>query len=105
MNFHELSIGYIERGMQQPYISNLNKISAALGTTNRYLLGADDWPEDTPGQIIKKYRLINGWPQWQLAEKSGVDQSTINTYENDRYKRITKQKLQAIYRALGYHSD
>lgn len=99
----EMSISYIERGIRQPYISNLNKISTILGTTNRYLLGADAWPEKTPGQIIKKYRMINGWTQRQLAEKASLDPSIIASYESGKHKRPRASSLQAIYQALGYH--
>jgi len=40
-----------------------------------------DLPEDSIGSLIKKYRVIKIMTQQQLADKVGVNRSTINDYE------------------------
>lgn len=93
------TISNIEKSRAIPNITTLSKISQALDTTNAYLLGADSWPENTPGQIIYKYRMIAGLSQRQLAKLCGLHQSTIRDYENG--KIANPDTLKVIFKQLG----
>lgn len=93
------TISNIEKSRAIPNITTLSKISQALNTTNAYLLNTDSWPEDTPGQIIYKYRMIAGLSQRQLAKLCGLHQSTIRDYENG--KIANPDTLKVIFKQLG----
>lgn len=95
------TISNIEKSRTNPNITTLSRLSQALGTTNKYLLNADSWPENTPGQIIYKYRMIAGLSQRQLAKKCGLHYSTIKDYEAD--KILNPDTLEIIYKAIDYY--
>lgn len=40
--------------------------------------------ENNIGKNIKKYRLLKGWTQEQLAKESGLSKNAIYNYENDK---------------------
>lgn len=89
-----------ETGRRFPNISTINKISKILDTANKYLF--ESLPEDTPAHIIKKYRLINGWTQRDLASASGIKNGTIAAYETGQTKGAAGKTLKKIYKVLGY---
>ncbi len=99
-NISPETISNIEHGRTTPNISTVSILSQALGTSNKYLLGAENWPEDTPAEIIYKYRMIAGLSQRQLAKKCGLHDSTIQDYENDKLNK--KTTIQVIYESIGY---
>lgn len=95
------TISNIEKSRTTPYVTTLNKLCQSLNTTNEYLLGTNSWPEETPGQIIYKYRMIAGLSQRQLAQKCNIHYSTIQDYEKDRISN--PDTLKVIYNAIGYN--
>lgn len=97
------TISNIEKSRTIPNVTTLAKLSQVLSTTNTYLLGTQKWPENTPGEIIYKYRMISGLSQRQLAKKCGLHYSTIKDYEND--KIANPNTLEIIYKAINYSKD
>ncbi|MDV7767821.1 helix-turn-helix domain-containing protein [Peribacillus sp. CSMR9] len=49
---------------------------------------------------IRKKRLEKGWTQFELAEKSGVPQSTISQIERGNRKYPTHENIMKIVKAL-----
>lgn len=96
----EETISNIEKSRTTPYATTLTKISQALNTNNKYLLGADDWPEKTQSEIIYKYRIISGLSQNSLAKKCNIHPATIQDYENG--KLSNPDILKVIYKQIGY---
>ncbi|MDR7856282.1 helix-turn-helix transcriptional regulator [Tissierella sp.] len=96
----EETISNIEKSRTTPNISSLNKLCQALNTNNTYLLGTDDWAEETQSEIIYKYRMISGLSQRQLAKKCNLHFSTIKDYENGKIKHPDTLKI--IYKGIGY---
>lgn len=96
----EETISNIEKSLTTPNISTLNKISQGLISTNNYILNTDKWPEDSQGEIIYKYRMINGMSQRDLAKKCNLHNSTIRDYENNIISN--PEKLKIIYEYIGY---
>lgn len=94
------TISNIEKSRTSPYANTLNKLCQALNTNNKYILGADSWPESTIGEIIYKYRTIEGLSRMDLARKCNLHKSTIQDYENG--KLSNPETLEIIYRAIGY---
>lgn len=99
-NLSEETISGIEKNKRSPNISTINKLSQALNTTNKYLLGTNSWPENNPGEIIYKYRAISGLTQRELAKKCNFHQSTIKDYESNRISNA--DTLNIIYSKIGY---
>lgn len=98
----EQSISNIENErVVNPNISTIKKLANSLNTTISYLLQLDNWPEETPGQIIKKYRLAKGLTQRELAKICNLHQSTIKDYEDDKIKGNTKT-LDLIFKTIDY---
>lgn len=56
----------------------------------------------TPGKAIKIYRKSRGFSQLELAEKSGLKQTTISGLENDRLT-LGLDRAKALARALQVH--
>ena len=56
----------------------------------------------TPGKAIRIYRIAQGFSQNELAEKSGLKQTTISGLENDRIT-LGLDRAKAIARALKVH--
>lgn len=48
-------------------------------------------------ETITKYRLERGWTEYQLAERSGLPQSTISSW----YRKDTVPSLEKICNAFG----
>ncbi|MFN1845036.1 helix-turn-helix domain-containing protein [Clostridioides difficile] len=40
------------------------------------------------GKNIKRYRLLNGWTQEELANESGLSKNAIYNYENEKEFQI-----------------
>lgn len=95
------TISNIEHERTNPNISTIKKLATALNTDLAYLLQINDWPEDNLGQIIKKYRLLKGLTQEQLACLCGLHKSTIKDYEDNRIKGNTKT-LDLILKTIDY---
>ncbi|QZY56737.1 helix-turn-helix domain-containing protein [Crassaminicella profunda] len=104
VNMAPASISYIENEKKVPFISTLKKLCDPLQTTLNYLLQIDSWPEDTSGEIIKKYRLLKGLSQRELAKLCNLNQSTIKDYEANRIKGFNNKTLGKIYKSIGYTS-
>lgn len=49
---------------------------------------------------IREKRLEKGWTQFELAEKSGVPQSTISQIERGNRKYPTHENIMKIVKAL-----
>ncbi|WP_458358278.1 helix-turn-helix domain-containing protein [Peribacillus frigoritolerans] len=49
---------------------------------------------------IKEKRLEKGWTQFELAEKSGVPQSTISQIERGNRKYPTHENIMKIVKAM-----
>lgn len=96
----EETISNIEKSRTTPYANTLTKISQALNSNNQYLLDTNSWPEETPAQIIYKYRMILGLSQRQLAKKCNLNYSTITDYENGRLSNPDTLKI--IYKNIEY---
>ena len=69
-----------------------------LSTTASYILGLDSLPETTPGETIYKGRLSKNLTLKDLGTLTGLHESTIKDYQNDRLKN--KKTLQVILDAL-----
>lgn len=100
-NISPFTISNIENGRTYPEISSINILSSVLNTSNKYLLNTDNWAENTPAQIIKKYRLIKGLTQSQLAQICDLHKATIADYENGKIKTKSKT-LKIIFKCIGY---
>lgn len=96
----EETISNIEKSRTTPNVSSLTKLCQALNSDNRYLLGADDWPENNQSEIIYKYRMISGLSIIDIAKKCNLHKSTVKDYENG--KLSNQETLEIIYRAIGY---
>ena len=94
------TISNIEKSKRIPNISTLTRLSQGLSSNNCYLLGADSWPETSPGEIIYKYRMISGLSQANLAEKCNLHKSTIKDYEDGKIRY--PETLKIIYKEIGY---
>ena len=99
-NISEVSISKIEKDKSIPYITTINKLSNTLNTSNKYLLNLDNLPEDTPGDIIYKYRLMKGLSQRALAKLCNLHQSTIKDYENNKISN--PETLEIIFLNIAY---
>lgn len=98
------SIINIEKGrVLNPTIKVVRNLSKALDVTISYLLDANNIPENTTGEIIKKYRLLSGLTQKELALKCDLKSASISDYENGRCNGThAKETLSRIYREIGY---
>ena len=56
----------------------------------------------TPGRAIRIYREAQGFSQLQLAERSGLNQSTISALESDRIT-LGLDRAKVLARALKVH--
>jgi ribosome-binding protein aMBF1 (putative translation factor) len=56
----------------------------------------------TPGKAIRIYREARGLSQLQLAEKSGLKQTTISGLENDRLT-LGLERAKVLARSLQVH--
>ncbi|WP_330685003.1 helix-turn-helix domain-containing protein [Anaerosolibacter sp.] len=101
-NISPFTVKNIESGLTYPNISTVKKLSEVFDVSIKYLLQIDNWPEDTPSQIIKKFRLLKGLSQHELAKLCNLHQSTIKDYEDGRIKCCNGPTLEAVYKALDY---
>lgn len=58
--------------------------------------------EVTPGESVRIIRELQGLSQNQLAERSGIPQSTISAIENDRVK-LGVERAKTLALALHCH--
>jgi transcriptional regulator with XRE-family HTH domain len=58
--------------------------------------------EVTPGESVRILRELQELSQNQLAERSGIPQSTISAIENDRI-RLGVERAKVLARALRCH--
>jgi len=58
--------------------------------------------EVTPGESVKILRELQELSQNELAERSGIPQSTISAIENDRV-RLGVERSKVLARSLGCH--
>jgi len=58
------------------------------------VFGTDFWKNSKPGDFIVGYRLKHELTQKQLAELSGIPQTVISEYENNKRKVSRKAALQ-----------
>lgn len=79
-----MTLSYIENHVKMPYMSTLRRIAVALNTTVAYLLDAENMPEETNAQRIKKYRIINELSVKELSKLSGISRQTLQDYESGR---------------------
>lgn len=81
-----------ENGHSKPSVGFYPKITEFLG----YFPFEID--TSTLGGRIKRYRYLNGMSQEKLAEKLGVNESTVCDYENNQHKPLpgTFKKLQPL---------
>lgn len=97
----ETTIYNVETDATFPNISTIRKLCKSLNTSLRELLKINGLSEDTPGQIIKKYRLLKGLSQEELARICNLHKSTIKDYEDDKIKG-NSETLKLIYEAIDY---
>lgn len=85
-----------------PTIKVVRNLSKALDVSISYLLDADNIPENTTAEIIKKYRLLSGLTQKELALKCDLKSASISDYENGRCNGThAKKTLSRIYHEIG----
>ncbi|MTI57283.1 helix-turn-helix transcriptional regulator [Geosporobacter ferrireducens] len=101
-NISPFTIKNIESGLTYPNISTVKKLSEVFDVSIEYLMQINDLPEDTPGQIIKKYRLLKGLSQHDLARLCNIHQSTIKDYEDGSIKCFKGPTVEAMYKVLDY---
>jgi transcriptional regulator with XRE-family HTH domain len=99
----ETTLYNVETDSSFPNMSTVRKLCKSLNTSPRELLRIDGMSEDTPGQIIKKYRLIKGLSQEELAHICNLHKSTIKDYEDGNIKG-NSETLKLIYAAIDYKS-
>lgn len=58
--------------------------------------------EVSPGESVRILRELQEWSQNELAERSGIPQSTISAIENDRV-RLGVERAKTLARALRCH--
>lgn len=56
--------------------------------------------DETFGALVRRLRGASGWTQWELAGRSGLEQTTISAVERDKGGR-TIGTVRALARALG----
>ncbi|NLJ84783.1 MAG: helix-turn-helix transcriptional regulator [Halanaerobiaceae bacterium] len=83
-----------------PNLKSINKLSRALDVSIDYLFNYKDLPENNIGQKIKKYRLLKGWSQKELAENAGLNPSTILKIEQGLTKYPSNKTLKKIFKTL-----
>ncbi|WP_035571555.1 helix-turn-helix domain-containing protein [Halonatronum saccharophilum] len=97
----ETSISRYERDLMKPTISTFRKLTSALGVNIGWLAGYENLPEDNMPQKIKKYRLLNGWSRYDLADQANLDYSTIKKYENGEVVYPTEETVNKLEKALN----
>lgn len=55
-----------------------------------------------PGEMVQRTRILQGWSQNELAERSGLPQSTISGIESGRIK-LGVERAKTLARALRIH--
>ena len=58
--------------------------------------------ELAPGEVVKELRELNGLSQNELAEITGIPQSTISSIEKDRVN-LGAERAKVLARALRVH--
>ena len=58
--------------------------------------------EVTPGESVKILRELQEFSQNELAQRTGIPQSTISAIENDRV-RLGVERSKVLARSLGCH--
>ncbi len=53
------------------------------------------------GKTIQQLRKTRGWSQVELAQRAGVDRTTIGALERDSYTDIGIRKVQRVLQLLG----
>ncbi|NJJ37790.1 helix-turn-helix domain-containing protein [Paenibacillus apii] len=86
----ETALFYIEGKKIMPSLSTLKCLSELFNLPVSYLGCFESLPEETLGQRIKKARMYQGLRVAEFAKLLGVDQKTINNWENDRRKPLSK---------------
>lgn len=61
---------------------------------------AQHQPSETPGELLKQYRLAAGLTQEELAERSGVSTRTIGSIERGALQRPRSESLRLLAEAL-----
>ncbi|SKC90395.1 helix-turn-helix domain-containing protein [Maledivibacter halophilus] len=97
----QATIYNVETGKTIPNMSTIRKLCKSLSISPAKLFKIDTLPEETPDEIIKKYRLMNGLSQEDLAEKCDLNKSTIKDYENGKIKG-NPETIKKIYKIIGY---
>lgn len=82
MGISEDTITLWENGRAMPQVHLYPKVIEFLG----YF--PFDIDTSTLGGKIKKYRLLNGVSQEELAKQLGVNESTVFHYENGKHKPL-----------------
>lgn len=83
------------------FIFTTKKLCTPLQTTMEYLLQINAYPENTSGEIIKKYRLLSELSQRDLAKLCNLHQSTIKDYEDNKIKDNSKT-LKKIFNTINH---
>lgn len=85
----------------QPELRTIKKISDATGYPISFFIDPSSLPENTLGEKIYKYRTLSGMSRAELAEKVGLDESTIKDYESGKFKGNNQETVNKIYEAIG----
>lgn len=94
---------YWKKGVE-PSFSTIQKICFYTGYPVSYFIPPDTLPENTLGEIIKKYRVLSGLSHEQLAVKVKLSINTIKDYEYNRLKGNSKV-IDKIFEAIGYNKE
>ena len=81
-------------------VSVLDEQIAADDEESVDAFATDFWRQSTPGDLLRGYRLKHGFTQQQLAKMTGIGQTVISAYENNK-RPLTQRAAIKIGQALG----
>jgi len=81
---NSVSVAKIERGERRPKPRSALNIGEILGMDPALLAGLPPWDQATPRQRLRILRYRRGWSIRQVADRAGVDRSTVSAYETHR---------------------
>lgn len=58
--------------------------------------------ENVIGDLVRKYREEKGLTQYMLAKKAGIDNKTVNRWENGQIRNMSIITFARLMNVLGY---
>lgn len=80
------------------------EVSSSGSETAVDAFATDFWRQGTPGDLLRGYRPKHGFTQQQLAKMTGIGQTVISAYENNK-RPLTQRAAIKIGRALGENQE